>query len=189
MAPAGVVTVLLAAMGMLGLAASNGSLRALYEKRMVSVRDLSATEGLILSNRLLVQAALSAIHLQGLQGRSAALAIDRDIATALADATDKNLASTTALWRSYTDKSLTPREAALAGTMALTRQCYLATALPPDVAALRTGDCSAAVLVAGRVTIHIEELKPKLAALGVGSTLGRTRTGRLPGMSRLLIEE
>ncbi len=165
MALGGVVTVLLAGMGMFGLAASNESLRTMYEERMVSVRDLSAMEGLILTNRLLLQTAISAVHLHGEPAQSPARVMDSDIAMASADAIDKNRSIATDLWRSYTDRPLTPRETALANGISLTRKRYLATALSPAVTALRTGDYAAAMLIAGKETVDFEALKPQLEAL------------------------
>jgi hypothetical protein len=104
---AGAVAVLLAGMGIMGLAASNESLRAMHEQRMTPVRQLSRVHQLILTNRLLLRTALSAVQLQNGPSDSATLVMDAHIARASADAMEENLATIADLWRAYTSRPLT----------------------------------------------------------------------------------
>lgn len=164
---AGAVAVLLAGMGIIGLAASNESLRAMHEQRMTPVRQLSRVHQLILTNRLLLRTALSAVHLQSSPSDNVTLVMDAHIARASADAMEENLATIADLWRAYTSRPLTALEAQLATRLDQNRQNYLGQALLPAIKALRANNYQVAQGADRVATEFFEDLGPQLDTLSM----------------------
>jgi len=164
---AGAVAVLLAGMGIIGLAASNESLRAMHEQRMTPVRQLSRVHQLILTNRLLLRTALSAVHLQSGPSDNVTLVMDAHIARASADAMEENLATIADLWRAYTSRPLTALEAQLATRLDQHRQNYLGQALLPAIKALRANNYQVAQGADRVATEFFEDLGPQLDTLSM----------------------
>jgi len=164
---AGAVAVLLAGMGIMGLAASNESLRAMHEQRMTPVRQLSRVHQLILTNRLLLRTALSAVQLQNGPSDSATLVMDAHIARASADAMEENLATIADLWRAYTSRPLTALEVQLARRLDQHRQNYISQALLPAIRALRANNYQVAQGADRVATEFFEDLGPHLDTLSM----------------------
>jgi hypothetical protein len=98
MALAALVSALLAAMGIRGLAASNESLRTVYEERMAPVRSLAQIAHLMLSNQLQLQRALAQSAPAGASTRAA---LQPEGARRAAQAMESNMHAIDQLWTSY----------------------------------------------------------------------------------------
>ncbi|MBI3284244.1 MAG: EAL domain-containing protein [Burkholderiales bacterium] len=159
------VAVALASVGIFGLAASKESLRSVYEDRMAPVQQLSEIAKLMLSNRLLLQAALSEVGFGEGGARPAELVMNGPLALQTADAIEKNIATIGGLWRIYRSSALAPAERRLADRFALSRGVFVSQALQPAVAALRAGNYAEAKALATRARTLYEKAAPDLQAL------------------------
>jgi len=132
------VALMLAAAGILGLAASKESLRTVYEDRMLPLQQLADIARLMLQNRVLLQTALSEAHIDSRSG-TARLQLDRELALGTADTIEANIALIDLQWQRYTTLSHTPTEQRLAQRFAASRGIYIHQALKPAASALRGG--------------------------------------------------
>jgi len=167
MALAAAVSALLAGMGILGLQASNESLHAVYEDRMVPVRELSRIQHLMMSNRVILQMALSDVHLEARPTQAAHLAMDAATATASADAIDRNIELISTQWLTYASRSLTRQEGELAANFARLRARYIEQALRPAVIALRSNNYGAVQRTARAAGQFFDDMAPQLEALSL----------------------
>ncbi|MFZ3218625.1 MAG: EAL domain-containing protein [Rhodoferax sp.] len=162
---AAAVSVLLAGMGIAGLAASNESLRSVYEDRMVPVRELSRIHGLFLSNRLILQSALSSVHTEAGRSGAPVLVMNRDAAQAAAASINRNIQVINDQWQAYASKTLAQQEAAQAARFEQVRQGYLEDALVPAVVALRANNYPLTQRAADQGRAHFEVLASQLEHL------------------------
>ncbi|MEO8117790.1 MAG: EAL domain-containing protein [Rhodoferax sp.] len=162
----GLVALLLAAAGILGLAAAKESLRSVYEDRMVPLQQLAKITNLMLTNRMLVQDSLSEVSIGTASADlSITLAMDRKIAFQTADAIEKNIEAINALWNTYSSSALTPAERTLANRYATSRGAFVSEALVPAIAALRAANYEKTKLLANRAKLLYEKAAPDLQAL------------------------
>ncbi|MBK6295227.1 MAG: EAL domain-containing protein [Rhodoferax sp.] len=164
---AAAVSALLAGMGILGLQAANESLHTVYEDRMVPVRELSRVQQLMMSNRLILQMALSAVHVEARPTQAAHLAQNAETATASADAIARNIELIDARWTAYASRPLTPQEADQAANFASQRARYVEQALRPAIVALRANNYAAVQLAANDAGQFFEDMAPQLEALSL----------------------
>lgn len=159
---AATVSALLAAMGIRGLAASNESLRTVYEERMAPVRSLAQIVHLMLSNQLELQMALAPNQGGGNatprislpeRARNAALAIE------------SNMLAIDRLWATYAATPKAPQEAALADRFAHQRAAYLHEAVKPAIDALHRLDYAGAQRLASTARTLYERASPDIQAL------------------------
>lgn len=162
---AAAVSVLLAGMGIAGLAASNESLRSVYEDRMVPVRELSRIHGLFLSNRLILQSALGAVHAETGPSGSPVLVLDRDVAQVAAESINHNIQTINGLWQTYASKTLAQQEAAQSARFEQVRQGYLEDVLEPAVAALQANNHALTQRIALQGRVHFDALASQLEHL------------------------
>ena len=126
---AAVVAVLLATLGISGLATSNESLRQVYEQRMEPMRGLAQISQLMLANRLQLQIAL----------KEASDTTNAAATRAVADTLQRNVDSIDQLWRTYQAQAdaHTPQERVLAERFVIQRGRYVQEAIAPAIVALR----------------------------------------------------
>lgn len=165
MALAASVSLLLAAAGILGLAASKESLRSVYEDRMLPLQQLSDIARLMLHNRTLLQTALSEVNLAAPQRGVVMLQLEPAIAQRTAQAIEDNIATIDAQWHTYATQDHTPALAELTRRFASSRGVYIQEALKPAAAALRAGDYGQARSLATRATLLYNATIPDLQAL------------------------
>ncbi len=164
---AAAVSALLAGMGILGLQAANESLHTVYEDRMVPVRELSRVQQLMMSNRLILQMALSAVHVEARPTQAAHLAQNAETATASADAIARNIELIDARWTAYASRPLTPQESDLAARFTSLRTRYIEQALRPAIIALRANNFVAVQRAANDAGQFFEDMAPQLEALSL----------------------
>ncbi|NMM81513.1 diguanylate cyclase [Acidovorax sp. SRB_14] len=155
MALAMLVAVLLAAAGISGLAASQDSLRLVYEDRMKPVRALAQISHLMLSNRLQLQIALdegAIVHRPG-------------AADAVAEELAHNMEAINALWAAYQGNLDDAQERALAQRFASRRDQYVQEAVLPAITALRTRAYHDLGRPASRAHALYERAQPDIQAL------------------------
>jgi diguanylate cyclase (GGDEF)-like protein len=159
------VALLLAAAGIGGLAASKESLRSVYEDRMIPVQKLAEIADLMLANRVLLQASLSAVSLGADTGQHATLVLDREVASMAAHDIEKNIDAINSLWLGYSASPLTPAERTLANRFAKSRGAYINEALFPAVVALRASHYDVTQMLAARAQALYDLASPDLQAL------------------------
>lgn len=159
------VSLVLAAAGIGGLAASKESLRSVYEDRMLPVQQLAEISQLMLTNRLLLQTALSKVQPDPATGRRAAWVMDREFSSMAAHAIEKNIETINTLWRNYDSSSLPPAERALADRFAERRSAYIKEALLPAVLSLQSNQYASTQVLAAKAATLFEKAGPDLQAL------------------------
>lgn len=122
---AAVVAVLLATLGISGLATSNESLRQVYEQRMEPMRGLAQISQLMLANRLQLQIAL----------KEASDTTNAAATRAVAETLQRNVDSIDQLWRTYQAQAdaHTPQERVLAERFVIQRGRYVQEAIAPAI--------------------------------------------------------
>ncbi|MDO8248277.1 MAG: EAL domain-containing protein [Rhodoferax sp.] len=159
------VALLLAAAGILGLAASKESLRSVYEDRMLPAQQLAQIANLMLTNRILLQASLTEVSIGALADQHTTLVMNSLVASRAADAIERNIDTITALWLTFTSSTLTPAERTLANRFAKSRGSFVDEALRPAVASLRAANYLETKMLASRAHALYDEAGPALQAL------------------------
>ncbi|WP_114969745.1 putative bifunctional diguanylate cyclase/phosphodiesterase [Rhodoferax ferrireducens] len=159
------VALLLAAAGILGLAASKESLRSVYEDRMLPTQQLSHIANLMLTNRMLLQASLTEVSIAAPTGQHTTLVMNKLVASTAADAIEKNIDAISALWLTFTSAALTPTERILANRFSANRRAFVDEALRPAVASLRAGDYLETKMLASKAHALYDQAGPALQAL------------------------
>lgn len=157
MGVAAVLSLLLAAAGMWGLAASNESLRSVYEDRMLPLQQLADIVQRMLHNRALLQTALSEVSIATPTDRPATLQLDAVTARHAAAAIEANILAIDDHWRIFTLLSHAPATYALTQQFADSRETYIQQGLRPAAIALRAGDYERA----RALSIHTQTLYNK----------------------------
>lgn len=169
---AAAVAVLLATLGVRGLAASQHDLRTVYEDRMEPVRDLSKIVQLMLENQWHMQRALAqalpptaptapTAQTEPMQGAG----LERTSAHEAAAQIERNAAAIDALWVSYQSVTRSPQEQALAQQFGQRREHYLHQAITPVVGALRALDYANSRQLADNARVLYEQAYPDMQAL------------------------
>jgi diguanylate cyclase len=164
---AAAVSALLAGMGILGLQAANESLHTVYEDRMVPVRELSRVQHLMMSNRLILQMALSAVRVETGPAQAPHLAMNADAGDASAGAIARNIKLIDARWTAYASRPLTHQESDLAARFTSLRTRYIEQALRPAIVALRANNYIAVQRAANDAGQFFEDMAPQLEALSL----------------------
>lgn len=165
MALAAVVSLVLAVAGVTGLGASKESLRSVYEDRMLPVQHLAQIAKLMLTNRLLLQAALSEVRVESTGDQKIRIVMDPAVATMAAAAIEKNIDAITDVWRVYASSALNPSDSTAASQFSKTRGVFVKEALQPAVEALRAGRYERVKILAGRAGVLYDEAGLALQAL------------------------
>ena len=142
----GVLSLLMAAIGLLGLygiSQSNAALKTVYEDRTVALGQLGQIDSLTLASRLALNIAMDTPTPQVLAERTAEI--------------DGNLAKAATLWKAYMATTLTTEEAALARTLGENLLLLNRDGLAAAVAAVRAGD------VKESQRLVVEKLRPLAA--------------------------
>jgi diguanylate cyclase (GGDEF)-like protein len=159
------LAVLLAGSGIAGLAESKESLRMVYQARMRPVQQLARVANLMLTNRLLLQSALSELGPDDEVEAGPPAALKRARAVRAADRIEANIGLIGTLWTSYADAPLEPAERRVAARFAASRGRFVSEALVPAVAALRRGDAVQGRRLALLARTLYEQAGPDLEAL------------------------
>lgn len=165
MALAASVALVLAVAGVAGLGASKESLRSVYEDRMLPVQQLAKISNLMLTNRLLLQTALSEFSVVTGADHKPTVLMNPATAHMAADVIEQNIDTIGRLWRVYVSSPLNPAESRLASQFAKNRNRFVNEALMPGVAALRTSHYENAKQLAGRASVLYDEAGTALQAL------------------------
>lgn len=179
----GVIALLLAAVGILGLSASKESLRAVYEERMLPVQQLASIVNLMLANRMLLQGAISEVSLDIVPEQPAVLVMNPRVAAQAADAIEKNIARIGTLWQTYASAALSAEERVLANRFAQSRSAFVNDALRPALASLRTGDYAETRRLVSRAHVLYDQAGPDLNALNQ-LQFGKAREAYASGIQR-----
>ncbi|WP_119963904.1 methyl-accepting chemotaxis protein [Simplicispira lacusdiani] len=148
---AGLLSLLLLAIGSLGLwgiSQSNKALHSMYEDRLTTTADIGQIQSLLLRNRLALAVAL----------------VTPDEATIKASTAEveANIAAITRIWDNYLARPHSPQEEQLAKAFTDNRGRFVREGLRPTVAALRAGD------IPGANRIVIEQVRPLYLPVGEG---------------------
>jgi diguanylate cyclase (GGDEF)-like protein len=165
MALAATVALVLAIAGVAGLGASKESLRSVYEDRMLPVQQLAQISNLMLTNRLLLQTALSEFSVVTGADPKAAVVMNTATANMAANAIEQNIDTIGRLWQVFISSPLSPGESELASQFAEDRNRFVHDALQPAVAALRSRNYARAKLLADRAPVLYEAAGAALQAL------------------------
>lgn len=141
----------LAAVGVYGLAESKESLRSVYEDRMGSVQRLAEIDRLMLSNRLLMESALGKVAPQGSITPQQTDHVERQYLVLVADAIEKNRDAITQSWNAFSRSGLNADERMLADRFAQMRNDYMVHGIAPLVQAMRTRSYDAVRLQSSNV--------------------------------------
>ncbi|MDT8992306.1 EAL domain-containing protein [Curvibacter sp. APW13] len=143
MAVAASAALVLAIVGVAGLSESKEILRSVYAVRMGSAQQLAEIDRLMLTNRLLMETALS--HTPGREDRSPHSddRVDRQFLSYVAAAIEKNRNTITSLWADFSKVPLTSQERGVAERFAQRRNDYMALGIAPLLAAMRARDYEA----------------------------------------------
>ena len=144
-------TTIIGISGIVSLAESNRSLRAVYEERLLALGELDSAIRAILNNQVIIAEAAS--------GDPARL-------PAILGAVEKNRAEFNRQWKAYSSAVRSPGEQALAAEFAVARAAYVREALDPMLAAARNGNGEQVkALLAGSMHATFGPLREKLDAL------------------------
>jgi diguanylate cyclase (GGDEF)-like protein len=165
MALAAVLALVLAVAGVSGLGATKDSLRSVYEDRMMPVQHLTQIAKLMLSNRLLLQAALSEVRVDIGVDQRAIIVMDEVVATVAASAIENNIEVISRLWLLYASAALNPSESRAANQFLESRRIFVQEALQPAVVALRAGQYETVKTLADRAGVLYDEAGLALQAL------------------------
>ena len=140
MAVAALAALVLAFVGVAGLSESKEILRSVYSIRMGSVQQLAEIDRLMLTNRLLMESALSQTpSLEHSHGR-ADDRVERQFLAYVADAIQKNRETITALWLAFSKAPLTLQEREIAQQFAQLRNDYMTQGITPLLDVMRARD-------------------------------------------------
>ncbi len=127
--------ILIGGMGLHGMQDTTRSLRTVYEDRTVPMAQIAAIQKLILTNRLLITAALVTPTTEVIKNNTAEV--------------EQNIAEISKTWDAYMGTYLTPKEKQLAEKFAEDRKIFVAEGLKPAMSALRTNDIAQANTIIG----------------------------------------
>ena len=158
------VATTLTGLGIYGLSASRDSLKTVYEDRLVPTGKMGQISSLMVENRSALRSALSEVKIE-MTGKTPSLAMDAETSTKAADAIQHNIASISALWKSYMASTLTPEEKILADKFAESRSHFVNDALKPAMITLRLNNHIATMRYADQTQRLFAATKVDLDAL------------------------
>jgi hypothetical protein len=132
---------------------------------MVPVQQLAEIAKLMLTNRLLLQVALSEVNVGVGADQHPTLVLDREGAFMAANAIEKNIKTIRSMWHSYMSTPLTPAEIIVANRFATSRGTFIDEALLPAVVSLRTANYEQTKMLAVRAQALYDQAGPALQAL------------------------
>ncbi|MFI3137556.1 MAG: MCP four helix bundle domain-containing protein, partial [Methylococcaceae bacterium] len=133
-------SVILGALGVIGLGQSQTSLKSVYEDRMLPVRDLASINEWMIENKALLRTVLSEVKITSTVDITPQLAMNGDDAKKTAAAISANIASISDLWKSYMATTLTPEEQRLAEQFGISHGKFVNDGLKPAIVALQAND-------------------------------------------------
>jgi methyl-accepting chemotaxis protein len=145
------ITIIIGGSGIFGLSNVNGSLKTVYEDRLISAGQLDQVIRYILRNQLGVAKALTGDPAK----------INQEM-----EAVDKNILVASKVWNEYMATYLTPDEKKLAEQFAQARKEFLEEGLKPAMAAARAQDLKlASEILNGKMTERFEKVREILNSL------------------------
>ncbi len=126
MAVISILLLVIGGMGLFGMAKSNDGLRSVYEDRTVPMKQIAAIQKLLLTNRLLITASLSASTVEEIRQNTIEV--------------EQNIKEIAQIWDAYMTAYLMPEEKELSGKFAEDRKHFVSEGLKPAVAALQAND-------------------------------------------------
>ncbi len=126
MAVISILLLVIGGMGLFGMAKSNDGLRSVYEDRTVPMKQIAAIQKLLLTNRLLITASLSASTVEEIRQNTIEV--------------EQNIKEIAQIWDAYMTNYLMPEEKELSGKFAEDRKHFVSEGLKPAVAALQAND-------------------------------------------------
>ena len=165
MALAAFVSLLLAIAGIIGLAASKESLRSIYQDCMVPAEQLAEISQRMLTNRLLLETALSRVRVEADSQGHPVVVWDFAYASRVAQTIETNIATIDSQWQAYLSSSRTTTESALAERYAHSRGAYIHETLRPAIVALRMNRYAVTQKIVVKAVALYEGMEPDLRAL------------------------
>ncbi|MCX7091912.1 MAG: methyl-accepting chemotaxis protein [Methylobacter sp.] len=126
MAVISILLLVIGGMGLFGMAKSNDGLRSVYKDRTVPMKQIAAIQKLLLTNRLLITASLSASTVEEIRQNTIEV--------------EQNIKEIAQIWDAYMTNYLMPEEKELSGKFAEDRKHFVSEGLKPAVAALQAND-------------------------------------------------
>ena len=133
------VSISQAILGHYELFKSEGSLKTVYEDRLIPAEDIGKIANLMQENQAYLKSALSEVKIDSADN-TAVLVMNPEINSKSADAIEHNMETVSALWKAYMATYLTPEEKVLAANFVESRTRFINEALKPAVAALRANN-------------------------------------------------
>jgi methyl-accepting chemotaxis protein len=130
----------LGTMGLIGLNQTQGSLKTVYEDRVLPVKDLATINELMLDSKFLIQTTINEAQIIVTSGGQTSRTMKAENATKSADTISKNIETTAALWKAYMATYLTPEEKILAAKFAESYEILSTQSLHPLQQALRSNN-------------------------------------------------
>ncbi len=162
------VAIILMVQGLIGLNASQQSLKTVYEDRMVPLRDLALLNEHLQENAFDLRYVLAKLNNVSTMGNN-----QQDLVAEFVADTAKSKESADSIWKAYMATYLTPDEKILADQFAQSLGKYETEGLNPSLAALRSGNHEEAQKLAKvaenlyeAVDTHLEALKNLQAEIG-----------------------
>ncbi|MBW8370478.1 MAG: MCP four helix bundle domain-containing protein, partial [Thiobacillus sp.] len=119
-------------MGLVSLSTTNGSLKTVYEDRVITLGQLERVSALMNGSQIIVGESVS--------GQLSAFPEDTAVVDKRVDEIRKGMEEINALWQAYRATNLTPEESKLAETLEANRLKYGREGLMPAIAALSAHD-------------------------------------------------
>ncbi|MGB4497495.1 MAG: methyl-accepting chemotaxis protein [Methylococcaceae bacterium] len=124
------VILVIGSLGVQRIMDSNENLRSVYEDRTIPMNQIANIQQLLMSNRILLTAAIAEKKLDVIEKNTAKV--------------EKNIEQISQIWTTYTANNLTVEEKALAEPFAIDRKAFVSEGLKPTIAALRANDLTTA---------------------------------------------
>lgn len=121
-----VLMMVIGGLGMHGMNLANDGLRSVYEDRTLPMKQVSAIQNLLMTNRLRITVSVLTPTPEVIQKNTAEV--------------EQNIAEITKLWETYTATKLSPEEKIMADKFAINRKLFVTEGLKPVIAALRAND-------------------------------------------------
>lgn len=135
-------------LGVVRIMDSNNGLHDVYEERSKPMYEIASIQRLLMSNRILITAALA---------DTTPAIIEKNTAQV-----EKNIEEISQFWKLYSENTLTEEEKMLAETFATNRKAFVVEGLKPAVAALRANDLTQAEKVIS------QQVRPLYEPVGEG---------------------
>jgi methyl-accepting chemotaxis protein len=135
-------------LGVIRITEGNDSLHSVYEDRAVPMYQLASIQRLLMTNRLLITAALAEATPEVIEKNTTQV--------------EKNIEEITKTWDSYAATSMVAEEQVLVDAFIVNRKAFVADGLKPAIAALRANDLELTQ------KIIIQKIRPLYESVGEG---------------------